>query len=86
MTWVLWSALERHRETDELNSILDARGVFLNTENCLVSSSRTVATLGVEDLIIVDNGESLLVCHKDRAQEIKKVVQALKKAGCQDLT
>jgi len=81
-----WTALERHWETDAANNVLDARGVFLDTRGCLVSSPRHVATLGVEDLIIVDNGESLLVCHKDRAQEVKKVVQALKEAGYGNLT
>ncbi len=80
-----WTALERHRDRDENNNMVDARGVFLDTRDCLISSSRTVATLGVDNLIIVDNGESLLVCSKDRAQEIKQVVQALKKVGCQDL-
>jgi hypothetical protein len=33
----------------------------------------------------VDNQDSLLVCSKDRAQEIKQVVEALKVAGYQDL-
>lgn len=80
-----WTALERHREKDAMNNVLEARGVFLDTRNCLVSSSRTVATLGVENLIIVDNGESLLVCSKDRAQEIKRVVRALKEAGYKEL-
>jgi mannose-1-phosphate guanylyltransferase len=58
----------------------------VDTSQCMVySPKRVVATLGVEGLIIVDNQDSLLVCSKDRAQEIKQVVEALKVAGYQDL-
>jgi mannose-1-phosphate guanylyltransferase len=39
---------------------------------------KLVATLGVKDLIIVEHGGALLVCRKDRAQDIKLVVEKLK--------
>jgi len=39
---------------------------------------RLVATLGIEDLIIVDSGKAILVAHKSRAQDIKKLVDAVK--------
>jgi len=81
-----WTALERHRDIDDMHNLIDARGVFLDTRDCIVSSSRTVATLGLDGLIIIDNGDSLLVCPKKRAQDIKKVVTALKEVGYADLT
>ena len=40
-----------------------------------------MALVGVEDLIVVDTGDALLVCHKDAAQDVKKVVDELKKRG-----
>ncbi|MCF8012632.1 MAG: NTP transferase domain-containing protein [Clostridiales bacterium] len=80
-----WTALGRHYDVDEQNNVVDARGVFLDTNDCLISSSKAVATLGVDNLIVVDNEDSILVCHKDRAQEIKEVVQALKNAGYGEL-
>ena len=81
-----WAALERYRQADPRGNILESKGVFVDTSQCMVySPKRVVATLGVEGLIIVDNQDSLLVCSKDRAQEIKQVVEALKVAGYQDL-
>jgi len=36
-----------------------------------------VALFGVKDLIVVKTSDATLVCHKDRAQEIKALVQAI---------
>ena len=77
-----WTALGRYGEADQQGNVFKARGVFLDTHDCLVyAPDRLVATLGVKDLLIVDDGDSLLICQKDRDQEIKKVVEALRQAG-----
>jgi mannose-1-phosphate guanylyltransferase len=39
---------------------------------------RLIVTIGVEDLIVVDTGDVLLVCHKDHAQKVRKIVEDLK--------
>ena len=39
---------------------------------------RLVVTIGVDDLVIVDTSDVLLVCHKDQAQKIRKIVDGLK--------
>jgi len=44
------------------------------------SDSRLVALVGVEDLVIVDTPEILLVCDKNKSQDVKKIVEQLKKA------
>lgn len=77
-----WTALERYDEKDELGNVLHGKGVLLDTVNTyVISGEKTVALVGIKDLIIVDDGDSLLICHKSRAQEIKKVVQALSDKG-----
>lgn len=77
-----WTALERHRPLDENGNLIEAEGVFIDTRRSLVFSSRpVVATLGIEDLIIVESPEALMVCHRGRAQEIKKLVERLREAG-----
>ena len=43
------------------------------------SSERLVATVGVENLIIIDTPDALLVAHADQAQEVREVVKQLKK-------
>jgi mannose-1-phosphate guanylyltransferase len=77
-----WTSLGRYHEADQQGNVLETQGVFLDTRDCLVyAPHRVVATLGVDNLIIVDDGNSLLICQKDRDQEIKKVVEALRQAG-----
>jgi mannose-1-phosphate guanylyltransferase len=51
--------------------------------NCVIvpQSGRLVAALGVSDLIIVDTPDAVLVCPRDRAQEVKKIVDELKDRG-----
>ena len=52
-----------------------------DTHNSLIygnRSERMVVTIGVDDLIIVDGGDVLLVCHKDQAQKVRKIVDRLK--------
>ncbi len=59
-------------------------GVLLReTENLVVvpNSGRLVAAMGVRDLIIVDTPDAVLVCPRDRAQEVKHLVDALKESG-----
>lgn len=50
-----------------------------DSSNCLVHYDDQLVTLvGVKDLLIVDTKDALLVCKKDRAQEVKKIVNELK--------
>jgi mannose-1-phosphate guanylyltransferase len=59
-------------------------GVLLReTEGLVVvpNSGRLVAALGVRDLIIVDTPDAVLVCPRDRAQEVKSLVDELKELG-----
>jgi mannose-1-phosphate guanylyltransferase len=44
----------------------------------IYSQKKFVATIGVEDLIIIDTDDALLVCRKDKAQEVRQVVEYLK--------
>ncbi len=52
---------------------IESRGLIVD------APGRLVATLGVEDLIIVEAGDAILVARKDRAQDIKKIVDEVKK-------
>jgi len=60
------------------------KGEYLGveTKNCLVHfDDELIATVGVENLIIVDAGNLILVANKDKAQDVKKIVLELKKGG-----
>ncbi|NNM46487.1 mannose-1-phosphate guanylyltransferase [Knoellia koreensis] len=60
--------------------VVDAGGVVVP------GSGRTVALVGLEDVVVVDTPDAVLVVAKDRAQDVKKVVDALKADGRTDLT
>lgn len=57
--------------------------VSIDSSNCYVyaGSGKTVAIVGVDNLIVVDTGDALLVCGKDQVQKVKDVVEELKKRG-----
>ncbi|MCG9968547.1 NTP transferase domain-containing protein [Pelotomaculum terephthalicicum JT] len=81
-----WTALDRYAKKDKSGNALEGNGVFLETKDTYVySPDNIVAVIGVEDLIVVCENDSLLVCHKDKAQDIKKAVQALKDNGFEDV-
>jgi mannose-1-phosphate guanylyltransferase/mannose-6-phosphate isomerase len=50
----------------------DSKGCYIHAED------RIVATVGVDDLIVVDTADALLITHKDRTQDVKKIVGQLK--------
>jgi mannose-1-phosphate guanylyltransferase len=52
--------------------------VVLDTEKTLVLSDRLVVTIGIDDLIVIDTDDVLLICHKDRSQDVREVVNHLK--------
>jgi len=55
--------------------------VILDTRNTLVYSNRLTVAIGVQDIVVVDTDDVILVCHKDRTQEVKDVVNYLKDNG-----
>ncbi len=58
----------------------------LDTHDSLIyAPGRTVATIGLRGLIVVDVGDVLLICPKSRAQEVRHLVEQLRQAGRHDL-
>ena len=58
---------------------LDSRG------NMVVSPKKFVVTVGVQDLIVVETDDALLVCARERSQDVGKAVQELERLGRNDL-
>ena len=66
------------------NIVIGGQHIGLETTNSLVyadQNQRLVVTIGVEDLVVVDTGDVLLVCHTDQAQKVRQVVNQLRQAG-----
>lgn len=81
-----WSALPEVLTTDENNTTATNCAVHLAIEssNCIISGNKdAVATIGVHNLIIVSTDDAVLVCHKERAQDVKFVAEKLEQLGMQ---
>jgi mannose-1-phosphate guanylyltransferase len=53
----------------------------MDTRNTLVVSEKLVVTIGIDNLVLVETPDAILVCHKDRAQDVKEVVSRLRAAN-----
>jgi mannose-1-phosphate guanylyltransferase len=76
----LWTALPKHLAKDADGNA--ARGTVVTTRaanNIAVSNGRTIALVGVNDLVVVETADAVLVCHRDAVQEIKKITEKLPK-------
>ena len=52
--------------------------INIDTTNTLVYADKLVVTVGVNELVVVDTEDALLICHRDRTQDVKKIVAELK--------
>ena len=77
-----WATLLDILPGDGDGNVVTGHHLGIDTKHTLVySPHRLVATVGLEDMIIVDAGDALLICPKDRAQDVKKIVDTLKAQG-----
>ncbi|RMG15325.1 MAG: mannose-1-phosphate guanyltransferase [Planctomycetota bacterium] len=68
------------------NAVAGGPALALDARDCLVwSDGRLVALLGVRDLVVVETPEATLVAHRDRAEEVKALVDRLEGTGRTDL-
>ena len=74
-----WLAMERFREKNEFNNVISGNVVTVDTRNTVIQGEKKlIAAVGIEDLIIIDTEDALLVCDKNSAGDIKKVIENLK--------
>ena len=76
-----WAALSELTSADAQGNRVSGEAVLLDAAHCFIQSDRVVAAVGVDNLLIVDTADALLVAHRDRAQDVKAVVQRLKLAS-----
>lgn len=74
-----WSALWDISQKDLSGNVLKGDVLDMDARNCLVyADSRLVVTLGVEDLVVVETKDAVLVAHKSKVQDVKRIVDQLK--------
>lgn len=80
-----WDALWEKSEKDENGNVTEGDIILHGSTNSFVySSSRLVSVAGMEDAIVVETADSVLVTTKQNVQDVKLLVQALKKQSRQE--
>jgi mannose-1-phosphate guanylyltransferase len=81
-----WESLRDIYGADERGNVVLGEHVFIDSsDNTVFSPERLVGMVGAENLVVVDAGDSILVCRRERTQDVRKVVEYLKEHGREDL-
>lgn len=74
-----WLAVGRIKTSNEFGNVIGGNVVTVNTKNSIIQGDKKlIAAVGLQDLIVVDTEDALLICGKDSAGDIKKVLENLR--------
>ena len=77
-----WSSMREILPADADGNVVVGEHVGLDTRNTIVfGGRRLIATIGLEDMIIVDTDDALLICPVDREQDVREMVRQLREMG-----
>lgn len=77
-----WSSLWEVQSKDALGNVLKGDVVAQDSRNCYVhAEAKLVSLVGLEDVVVVDTKDAVMVAHKDRVQDVKKLVGQLNGCG-----
>jgi mannose-1-phosphate guanylyltransferase len=77
-----WSALGRILPPDEWGNSVVGRHVHRDSRGCVIyATTRPIATIGLQNVVVVETPEGVLVCPVERAQEVKEIARMLREAG-----
>jgi mannose-1-phosphate guanylyltransferase/mannose-6-phosphate isomerase len=77
-----WTALDELIKKDDAGNIVKGNTVDIGSQNSTIfAGERLVATIGLKDMVVVDTPDATLVTPKERVQEVRNIVEELKKNG-----
>jgi mannose-1-phosphate guanylyltransferase/mannose-6-phosphate isomerase len=80
-----WTALDDVSERDASGNVITGNVIDIGSRDSIIyAEKRLVATIGLKDTVVVDTPDATLVCSKERAQDVKKVVDELKKRKAEE--
>lgn len=81
-----WRALYDLVKQDKDGNFGKGRFIAVDSKGVIVhNDKRLVAVIGIDDVVIIETDDAVLVCHKDKAQEVRRVIDQLKEKGYDDL-
>ncbi len=77
-----WEAVYKEYPKDDQGNAVEGDALLVDTEDSLVlSDGRLLAVVGVRGLVVVETEDAILICPRERAQDVRKVVAELKARG-----
>ncbi len=74
-----WLSLERINKTNQDGNVISGNTITIKTKNSIIQAQdKLIATVGLENIIIIDTEDALLICNKDNTQEVKEIINNLK--------
>lgn len=74
-----FNALPEVRTADERGNVTQGSALVIDSSGCIVlADQRLLSVVGMKDVVVVDSGDAVLVLPKDKCQDVRKVVEALK--------
>ena len=74
-----------HTPNEDGNILLGDVVAIDSKDSVIYSSGKAVTAVDVEGLVIVETPDAIMVCKKDKAQNVKKIVDALNESGRKEL-
>lgn len=79
-----WLAVSRVRGTDEKDNVIAGNVIAIDSTDCVIEAQeKLIAAVGLKNMVVVDTEDATLICAKEKANDIKKVLEVLK---CEKLT
>ena len=77
-----WLAVSRINPTNEFGNVVSGNVVTVGTANSVIQGKdKLIAAVGLKDIVIVDTEDAILICDKNSAGDIKKVLENLRACG-----
>lgn len=81
-----WDMMDVLHNSDENGNIILGDVLAVNTTNSVIySDKKFVTAVGLDNIVVVETSDAVMVCRKDKAQDVKLIVEALKKEGREEL-
>lgn len=76
-----WLSLWEMSKKDDSNNVIQGDVIAINTNDSYIrSENKLVATVGINNLIIIETKDAVLVMHKEQSQDVKQVIEKLKQS------
>lgn len=77
-----WDEMHRLSFRDQADNVLEGNVVAVNCKNNYISAQhRMIATIDVDDIIVVDSEDSVLICRRGKSQNVKEIINFLRRKG-----